>query len=317
MTKNKTKKTDYDSPWKEVLEYYFQQAMEFYFPEVYEGIDWSREYEFLDKELQKVVRAAESGQQHVDKLVKVFLKNGEEAWVLVHVEVQGQYEIEFASRMYRYNYRIYDRYNRQVLSLAILTDDRLNWRPNGFGYELLGFKINMEFPIVKLLDYEQQWSKLEQHANPFAIVTMAHISAIRTKRESEDRLKSKISLVKLLYERRYSREQVLELLRFIDWILELPKGLENKLEQTILEYEEERKMKYVTSWERMGIEKGSQQSLLKGIALGLELRFGDEGLREMPEIKKITDIDVLNAILERIKTLTTISELRKMYRPAA
>lgn len=100
-----------------------------------------------------------------------------------------------------------------------------------------------------------------------------------------------------------------------------PEGMENKLEQTILEYEEERKMKYVTSIERIGIkqglQQGSQQSLLKGIALGLELKFGDEGLRELPEIRKITDIDVLNAILERIKTLSTINELRKIYQPAS
>ena len=39
------------------------------FPELEEGIDWSRGYEFLDKELQGIVRGAEEGRRHEDKLI--------------------------------------------------------------------------------------------------------------------------------------------------------------------------------------------------------------------------------------------------------
>ena len=42
----------------------------------------------LDKELQPIVRRAKQGRRYVDKLVKVWLKSGEERWLLVHVEVQ-------------------------------------------------------------------------------------------------------------------------------------------------------------------------------------------------------------------------------------
>ena len=79
---------DYDSPWKEALDMYFQPFLALLFPEVYAQIDWSRGYESLDKEFQQVVREAEIGRRYVDKLVKVWMTNGEECWVLIHVEVQ-------------------------------------------------------------------------------------------------------------------------------------------------------------------------------------------------------------------------------------
>jgi hypothetical protein len=129
-------RTDYDSPWKEVLEKYFKDFIAFFFPKVYRGIDWSREYEFLDKELQQIVRDAELGRRLVDKLVKVWRKNGEEAWVVIHIEIQGQVDTEFPERLYIYNYRLFDRYKRKVVTLAVLADDRVAWRPNEFGYEL-------------------------------------------------------------------------------------------------------------------------------------------------------------------------------------
>jgi hypothetical protein len=63
--------SDYDSPWKEMLEGYFPDFMAFFFPEAYEDIDWARGYESLDKELQQIVRDAALGTRLADKLMKV------------------------------------------------------------------------------------------------------------------------------------------------------------------------------------------------------------------------------------------------------
>src|SRR5262249_29846936 len=111
-----TTTTDYDSPWKEMLAQCFQLFLAFFFPEAHRGIDWSHGYELLDKELQQIVREAERGKRLADLLVKVWRKDGEEVWVLIHVEVQGQPEADFPERMYVYNYRAFDRYARQVVS---------------------------------------------------------------------------------------------------------------------------------------------------------------------------------------------------------
>jgi hypothetical protein len=47
-------RTDYDNPWKQVIEDFFPDFLEFFFPEAYAVIDWTRGYEFLDKELQQL-----------------------------------------------------------------------------------------------------------------------------------------------------------------------------------------------------------------------------------------------------------------------
>lgn len=84
--------------------------------------------------------------------MRVNTRDGVEAWVLVHIEVQGQVDADFPRRMYVYNYRLFDRYDRRVASLAVLTDDQPHWRPSAFGYELWGCRAGLEFPVVKLMD---------------------------------------------------------------------------------------------------------------------------------------------------------------------
>ena len=95
----KEKSDDYDSPWKRILEKYFQEFMIFFFPRIAEGIDWSKGYTFLDKELQQIVLDAELGKRLADKLVQLHRKDGSDAWVLAHVEVQGQKKSGFEKRM--------------------------------------------------------------------------------------------------------------------------------------------------------------------------------------------------------------------------
>ena len=99
-------------------------SLAFFFPDIERDVDWARGYESLDKELPKLERDAATGGRYADKLTKVWRGNGEERLVFIHVEVQGDPDHGFPRRMYVYNYRIYDRHQQPVVSLAILADDR-------------------------------------------------------------------------------------------------------------------------------------------------------------------------------------------------
>ncbi len=59
--------------------------------------------------------------------------------------------------------------------------------------------------------------------------------------------------------------------------------------------------------------KGRRQELLAGIELGLELKFGTEGLQLMSQISQIKDLEVLTAIREGIRTKNTLEEIRQIY----
>jgi hypothetical protein len=65
--------SDFDNPWKEVLEHFFRDFLALLFPEAHVAIDWSRNYEALDKELQQIVSESELGLRLADKLFKVWL----------------------------------------------------------------------------------------------------------------------------------------------------------------------------------------------------------------------------------------------------
>lgn len=138
---------------------------------------------------------------------------------------------------------------------------------------------------------------------------MAHIKAKETRQDNEVRKRWKLYLTKRLYEKGYQKEDIIKLFRFIDWVMKLPKELEDSFWDQVTEYEEDKKMPYITSVEQRGIERG----ILESIATVLEIKFGAEGLEILPEISQIQDVDVLRAVLTGIKTKNTLQELRQIY----
>ena len=171
------------------MERYFPEFMAFYFPEAHSQIDWDKGYSFLEQELQAVVQDAELGKRFVDKLVRVTRLTGQEDWIYIHLEVQGTAQGEFAERMFVYNYRIYDRYRRPVASMAVLADDSANWKPQEFGFEVLGCKHTLQFPVAKLLDYAEREQSLQDDPNPFALVTLAHLQTRATRQDRRPALR--------------------------------------------------------------------------------------------------------------------------------
>ena len=120
--------------------------------------------------------------------------------------------------------------------------------------------------------------------------------------------------------------------RFIDWLMELPDDLSIRFNDTIKAYEEEKKMAYITTAEKIGIEKGLQQGIEKGlqqgiekglqqgikkglleaVSLGLELKFGEEGLKLYERISQIESIEQLEKIKTAIKIATSCREIEEL-----
>ena len=274
---------DYDSPWKEAIERYFADFLQFYFPAAHATIDWSQPINFLEQELRSVVRDAELGKRFVDKLVSVAVQGGRQEWLYIHLEVQGDRQEAFAERMFVYNYRLYDRYRTPIASLAVLADESISWRPTAFGYDVLDCHMGIRFPVAKLLDWRGQGAVLADNSNPFAIVTRAHLAARSTHHDPLARQQAKWSIVRDLYRHDWSRQKIIDLFGVIDWMMRLPKEQDLAFWENLAALEEETKMRYVTSIERLalerGMEKGLQQGLQQGQARLLERllmqRFGE------------------------------------------
>jgi len=294
--------SDHDSPWKEALEGWFPEFLALLFPAVHAGIDWSRGHRFLDKELQQIVRDAETGRRYADKLVGVHRLDGQPAWVLVHVEVQGEAEAGFAERMFVYNHRIRDAHAVPVASLAVLADTDAGFRPERFSDALWGCVIDFRFPVAKLLDWStpERWAELEASDNVFALVVMAQIRA-KASKDAETLRAWKFRLIRLMYDRGYARETILELFRIIDWMIRLPAAVEAAFRHDLYAFEESKQMPYMTSVERAGIEKGLKQGLEQGLEQGKQIGYRDgEADLLLWQIEKKFGADAVERVRQRI-----------------
>ncbi|AUT03125.1 hypothetical protein CLI64_23445 [Nostoc sp. CENA543] len=305
-------RTDNDSPWKEILEAYFPQAMQFFFPQTAALINWERPHEFLDKEFQQIAREAEQGRRYADKLVKVWQLQGEEIWLLIHVEIQAKPEDNFAERMFSYNLRIFDKFGQPAISLAILCDADSNWRPNQYSYNYPDCALHFRFGSVKLLDYQNRWAELEASDNPFATVVMAHLKTQQTTKQPGERKAWKFSLIRRLYEQGLQERDIRNLYRFIDWVMILPKPLEAEFWQEFKQFEQERTMSYITTGERIGYERGKEEGKQEGeqalVLRLLQKRVGDLPAEVREQIQSLS-LEQLETLGEALLDFSAIADL--------
>ena len=284
-------RADSDGGWKDVIEDFVEEFFAFYFPEIHAAIDFSVPVKFLDKELRQIVTESEVAGREADKLMEVRLRDGRTEWLLVHVEVQGYRDRDFSERMFVYNYRIFDRYKRDVISLAVLTDSDPTFRPTEYRRDLLGSAVSFTFPTVKLIDYSPE--ELEASGSPFALVTQIQLEYLSAGSDQERRYDAKVALTLRLYDRGYSREQILRLHRFLDFLLRLRQDLAIQYKQRLESIEGDLKMPYVTSMERLAKAEALQEALLDA----LEARFGEVSYQLREAVGHVHDETRLRQLL--------------------
>jgi hypothetical protein len=317
----------YDSAWKDIIKVHLKEFLAFYFSQVAESIDFSVPPVFLDKELEKLVPENESPGRLADLLIKLRAISGDEYILYTHVEIQGQRVPKFPERLFQYGYRIYDRFGSFPLTLVVLTDNDPNFYPSYFEINSNGRYLRVDFQVAKLLYLIRYTTSPEYRYNPFAFVTRAHMEVQRRcgnaeqdirKEELRYELKKELSLQ--LYQAGYTPAYIRSLLLFLDWLLQLPRELEWKLMDEIAEKTGGKSMPYVTSWERMGIEKGKEEGIKEGEKIGrledkqevlirqLERKFGLTS-QERDQVRSTADPEKLDTALDVILSATTKGEV--------
>ncbi len=258
----------------------------------------------------------QTGKREADKLIQVKWIDGSVEWILLHVEVQAQRDPDFAERMYVYNYRIWDRYRKPVVSLALLADDDRNFRPNQFHRKKGGCRLEFRFPIVKLLDHKTE-AELVTDPSPFAIVSLVQLRKLQAGSDMQRRHQFKLALTRELYSRNYTKDDIIRLFRFMDFILRLSENLAIQFRTELEFIEEKQNMPYVTSVERLakeewiekGIEKGIEQGSRDLLLQAIQVRFGQvpDSLRE--SILACKDTEQLTALHRQALTAKSLTDL--------
>lgn len=189
-----------DILWKSIMEEVFDDLLRFLFPKADSVFDMERGFQFLDKELSEMYPEPDkrSDTRFVDKLVKVYQRNGAEEWVLVHVEVQGAHDPQFPKRMFRYYCRIFDRYDRPVTAIAIFTGKDGKNMTDRYECAYEGSELTYKYNTLYITDYDDK--VLAESDNPFALVLLAAKKALMAGKEPDEQLlQQKILILKLLY----------------------------------------------------------------------------------------------------------------------
>lgn len=330
--------TVFDSAWKDMIREHFFSFLGFYFPELAGEMDYSRGLAFLDKELKRILPRNRSPDRYADLLVKAGLRGGEEQILYCHIEVQGRKTGDFSLRLFQYAYRIFDRFGQFPATLVVLTDDDPGFYPERFIIDGPGVYVEVEFLVAKLLYLKERAEEMRRFYNPFAFVTEAQleVNALQRRRGSKRksdksyaRYELKKRLILKLLRAGFNENEVLSLLRFLDWILQLPQKEEEKLIHDIKTNEGgDSDMTYISSWERIaqkrGMERGLEQGIEKGVEKGIEkgyrqskqnilVRLLDKKFSLTPEeeslIREIEDTTALDEAIDSILTAESKEEV--------
>jgi len=305
---------NYDQTWKEAIGQYFESFLQFFYPKIYEQIDWSKPPISLDKELEQITASSQTKKRYADKLFQVWLLNNEIIWILIHIEVQSQYDKQFPQRMFIYNYRSFDLFNKPVISLAILGDENKSWRPNSYEYGLGDSEVKIKFSIVKLLDY--QWEELAASNNLFAIIVMAHLKTKVTTKDLTQREQWKWNLVRPLYQKGLTKFDIINLVKFIDKMMTLPPPLQTAFNQKLEQHEKELNMPFLSTIEELAEErgqvKGAKETCQQNIFDLLENRFGTVPEKLLETLKEINDLMALKQLLVQTISVNSLDEFQTL-----
>ena len=202
---------------KSAFEEAFPDLLRFFFDKADIIFDIERGFEFLDKELSELFPELEKqgGSRFADMLVKTYLMNGREEWILVHIEIEAGTSKNFARRMFQYYYRIYDRFEVEVAALAVFTGGNNQYRPSQYRKDFLGTKIIYDYNAYGILDHSEV--QLLKMNNPFALIVLAAQKALLMDKIPEEELgEQRLTIARaLIKSQRYDSEQIRRFLYFL------------------------------------------------------------------------------------------------------
>jgi hypothetical protein len=281
-----------DLLWKGILEDCFPDFLRFFIPNADEIFDFTKEIQFLDKELAKLFPEAKNKNRRADKLAKVFMKDGTEKWILAHVEIQGYVDDEFGFRMFQYYYRIREKYNQPVMAFAVLTDDNPNYRPTEFSEGFLDTKLLYQYKTLKLSDYRPEDFQKTDNIFAFALEVAWYGLKANKPREGETLYKLKMNLFRRVEKKGCSTNDFRQILKFLKNYVSFGN------EEMLIKFEEEtdkpvKSMGIIETVETYYREYGEKIGEKKGVVLGKNeersatvVKLFNRGF----EVKQIADI---------------------------
>jgi hypothetical protein len=286
------KKHDFDAAWKSILEAFEVEIVELLFQEIFNKIAWDLGTEALDKELQEIQKEIfdkNSSEKVIsDKIIKVRLKDKGSKILFIHVEVQSYSSGSevFGERMFRYFYRIWDKFRykyddkSEIIAAAIYTYKGERGKDKSYIYKLPELEKEILTYNFKTMDVETIELEKISRDNPLKLVFKMAKSLLETKTSDEDIYAAKIKLAEELlnYDKVKNNDQIKALVDFLEYLFLIQNPeFEKKYEEyknvnggvLKMSIDEIRKLHY----KEEGKEEERKQLVLKQYSKGFSIEY--------------------------------------------
>ena len=210
----------FDAAWKLLAGNHPEAFLRLFAPDLAAKVDWNQQYCLPDHELVPPAPDSRSATRHPDILLLVTLLDGSPA--CLHVEIQCCRDEDFARRMAIYHSRLHDRFAVPVISIALLADAGLRWRPDIYRDERDGCGMTVRFQTVKLLDFRSRLGELTTSRNPAAFAAATHLLALQTRNSSERRHAAKLRMLRQLFAGNRNVQELSDLGQILDLMMPTP-----------------------------------------------------------------------------------------------
>lgn len=327
-----TRKHDFDAAWKSILEAFEMEVVELLFPEIFNEIAWELGTESLDQELQEIQKEIfdkDSAEKIIsDKIIKVRLKNENSKILFIHVEVQSYSSEEdaFGERMFRYFYRIWDKFRykyedkSEIVGAAIYTYKGQRGKDKRYVYKLPELEDEILVYNFKTIDIEKINLDKISDDNPLKVVFKMAKTLLETNSRDKDVYKTKIELAEELvnYDKVKNDDQIKALVDFLEYLFLIQN---EELEKKYQNYKKEKggALKMTVDkvrelyYKQQGSEQERENSRLKDIERVIKLFNRKIGILDDSLIERIKKLnsDKLNLIIENILDIENLEDVEK------
>jgi len=267
--------TDHDRLFKELIQTFFQEFIEAFFPEVYANIDFSS-VTFLDQEVFTDILKGEK--RRIDILAEVHLK-GENKLVLIHVEPQSSYQKEFHERMFIYCSRLYEKFRKPILPIAVFSYNEEKDVSGKFIIDFPTFPV-LEFRYLQLHLIKKNWRVFIHKDNPAAAALLSKMGYTE-----KERVQVKLEFLRTLSRMELNPAKLKLIYGFFETYLKLNEKEEKQMREKIANLpkdEADRVLELPNSYFEEGMEKGMERVVVNMFKKG----FPNETIVEITGLSK-------------------------------
>ncbi|KGB29108.1 Rpn family recombination-promoting nuclease/putative transposase [Heyndrickxia coagulans] len=282
----------HDRFFKELIQNFFQEFMEAFFPDVSADLDYRR-VRFLSQEQFTDFPGGE--QKRVDILAETKVK-GKDTVILIHVEPQSYYEKSFPERMFRYYMMINLRHRKPVLPIAVFSYEEKTETPDTYIFAFHNIEI-LRFHYLSIHLMKQNWRNYIRSNNPVAAALLSKMGYTE-----KERVQVKLEFLRMLARMELDPAKMRLLYGFFDYYLKLNEKEEAEVMENIkmLDPDEaEQVLKLPNSYFDRGYKKGKEEGreeerkeLLQTIPIAIKMLLSGMDLQLIVEKTGLSQTEV-------------------------